>query len=191
MNMNQDEIFDQRIGSLLEKVGDIEPLPLSPERMEALRTLLPAGARTVPRMRLEWRRVADTLWEALAVAYWTGLAMQTETAPLMRGGEDDPAKLRQASLALPRGELLMEIHSGEGREAKLIFSVKGQYAQEDNLSVEVSVDGNLVEVRPLEQKAEITLKGAGEVSVALYAGDEEISTLELDIGEAKDGDHGG
>lgn len=193
MSSDNSDAFEKRLRGLLRKTGDVDVPALTPERLASLRALIPESGIPVPSLSLMWKRVADKTFEILSFVETSGLSFSAPVASVLRGGEQRDAVpyVETASLSLPDGELKVQVLPAGNRRAKLLLSVRGKYAEKDDLSVELSLGRRLIEARPLEQKVEFTLVGTGEFSIVLFSGDEAIGRMSLDIGETRDADDGG
>lgn len=189
MNDDKDNLFEQRLRNLLAKTGDVEVPPLTPERLAALRSLIPASPASKHSLSLVWRRAIGEIKDTLVILKTAGMTIGSAPAPLVRDGETG-SRIDMISCPLPNGELKAQVVPVGNRKAKLILSVKGEYLKRNDLSVELSLGQRLLEARPLEQKAEVTLDGIGSFTVTLFAGDAVVGEMNLDIGEAKDPDNG-
>ena len=181
--MSDDNKFEQRLRNLLQKTGSVDIPPLTQERLESLRTLIPTPIGTLPTLSLVWKQAVNGLSEILALVEASGLYFHNPVAPVLRGDEkheDDPFN-QTISLALPNGELWIQTLPLSDHKAKLLLSIKGRYNESDTLSIELSHGQRLIEARPLEQKAEFTISGFGIYSVALFSENEIIGKLNLKI----------
>lgn len=191
MNDEHDNAFEQRLRNLLAKTEDITVPELSEERLRKLRLLIPRRESTTPYLSLAWRKLAECIHENLAIVKIVGLNPITGVTPAMRNGNGIDNVIEAVSLSLPHGEIVVQVTPSGERKAKALLSVKGRYSGKSDLSVELLRDGRLIEARPLEQKAELTLDGESNFTLILYAGDEAVAKMDLDIGETKDSGHGG
>lgn len=190
MNIDDDEAFEQRLRILLKKTEDVVVPPLTRERLDSLRVMIPSST---PFLSVVWKQMVEGTSEALSLVQSSGLDFSAPVASVLRGGEreKDIPFVKTASLALPNGELRVQILPVGHRQAKLLLSVRGEYVKADDLSVELALGQRLIEARPLEQKVEFTLVGAGEFSITLFAGDAMIGRMNLNIDGARDHDNDG
>lgn len=185
MSNDTNDAFEQRLGNLLKKTGTVDIPPLTCERLESLRTLIPEVGESMPFLSLVWKRIADGVSDTLSLVGASGLSLSTPPVSILRGDEkrDNVPFIETASLTIPNGELQAQILPVGKHRAKLLLTVKGTCAETDDLSVELSLGQRLIEARSLEQKVEFTLSGMGNFSVTLFSGDEAIGRMNLDIGE--------
>lgn len=186
MNNDSDEMFEKRLRYLLSKTKDIRGMDLSSERLQNLRALIPIAAADCPYLSLVWKRLTTDAAEGLSVLKVFGLRIMSEPAPLLRSGENNSAHHNTVLLPLSDGELLARIIPGECRTAKVLLSARGMLQERGDLYVELSFGKKLVEARPLEQKAEVTLPGVGIYRITLFAGDAQLGTISFDIGAEED-----
>lgn len=181
-----DGLFEQRFAESLLRRGKMPVPRLTPERKAALLAEVKAVRENTPALFLIWKRVAGTAGELLTTAKATGMQLVDSPAPVMRGEEGRKSCVESATLPLQCGELRIQAIADGSRRTRLLLSVKGECEQRDDLSVELSLGEDLLEARPLEKKAELTLDGIGEYRLDLFAGREEIATLRLPVGEETD-----
>lgn len=193
MSIDNDEIFEQRLRNLLKRTGNVAVPPLTPERLESLRALIPVSDASIPFLSFLWRHAVDRVGETLSLVESMGLTISSPAVPVIRGeeGKDDASYLETASLTLPDGELRVQILPVAKRRARLLLSVKGACANTEKLSVELLLGDRLIEARPLEQIAEFSLTGSGKFTIVLFSGDEAIGKMRLGIGDAGDSRHDG
>lgn len=184
--MNEDDLFEQRFTDSLLRRGKIAVPPLTPERKASLMASVKAARENSPTLVLTWRRIAGMAGEILTMAETVGLQLIDSPAPVMRDGGEGKSRMESATLPFQGGELHIQAIADEKRRTRLLLSVKGECEQRDDLSVELSLGDDLIEARPLEKKAELTLDGIGDYRLDLFAGSEEIATLRLPIGEEAD-----
>lgn len=181
-----DELFEQRLCFLLAKTRGANGLELTTERMERLRALVPIAPADHPSLTLVWRRMADGIAETLSILRTSDPLCVENSSSLLRDGNESAARLEMVSFPLYGGELRAQVIPGENRSAKVLLSVKGSVAERDDLFVELSLGRRLIEARPLEQKAEVTVNGAGNFGITLFAGDSHLGTIHLNIEAAED-----
>lgn len=186
MTDDSDTLFEQRLRSLLAKVGVVKGRELTAERLERLRALVPMIPAEMPTATLLWRRMGDGITETLSILKTVGLFTACTQSSLLRDGKTDGTRFDRISFPVQDGELLAQVIPGENRSAKVLLSVKGSLAERDDLSVELLLGKRLIEARPLEQKAEVTITGSGDFSIALFAGESSLGTMRLDIGAEED-----
>lgn len=189
MSDDTDEVFEQRVRDMLAKSGDFVIPTITLERLAMLRTLIPnsmSGSSTSrPSLSLIWQCVAGEAKDALIVLKSAGVTIGAAPTPLVRNG-DEESRIDMITCPLPNGEMKARIVPQGDRKAKLIVSVTGEYSKRDDLTVELSQGDRLIEARPMEQKAEVTLAGIGAFTVTLFSGDTVVGEMRLDIGEAKE-----
>lgn len=189
-----DTAFKQRLRDILAKSEDVAVPPLTPARLTALRALIPESmsesSDSDPFLTLAWQRIAGTAGEALVILKAVGVSIASEAAPLVRNGGGDEVRMDVLTYQLLNGELKAQMLPLGWCKAKLMLSVKGECSKMNDLAVELSQDGRLVEARPLEQKTEVTLDGVGQFVVTLLAGSTVIGAMRLNIGIAKDSGNG-
>ena len=188
MSNDNDEGFEHRLRHLLEKTGEVAVPPLSTERMDSLRALVPQPPHRGYHLELVWKKAADKVNEFLEMVQCIGLHTVHAPQPIMRDGQVKPSKADMVSMPLPGGELLVGVESFAQQRARLVLSVKGDLSFDADLSVELSLGQRLIEARPLEQKVEFPLTGTGDFTITLFSGDAVLGEMALRIGEQKAGD---
>lgn len=188
MDTDNDAAFEQRLRHLLAKTNDIVVPELSAERLQRLRSLIPHSSPSFPSLSLIWRKTSDGVRNFLVLVEMIGVHAVCGMAPVLRDGSGGELAINAVSLPLPEGEVVVQVVPIGGRKAKALLSAKGRYSTVNDLSVELLHGGRLVEARPLEQKAELTLGGEGCFTLVLYIGDTAIGRMNVDISGEKDSD---
>lgn len=170
--------FECQLQQLLAKSGKLRYPPLSSERQAYLQTLIPKE-KPQPWLLLRWEKAVDQARNTLALVKSIGVQMIEEPLPLLRGENETTVNL--LTLALPDGELRVQITPLEKQNARLSLSVRGKYQTRTDISVEVTQGDNLIEVRPLELKSEITLPGTGSYTISLLDSNSKIGCVQMDI----------
>lgn len=186
--MFAEDNFEERLSGAFSASERVTVPPLTPERMATLRALVRPMYEDQPVLSLLWRRIADGAGEVLETVRMAGLTNLASPAPVFRGENAGQPQVGVMSLPVQGGELRVEIIPGKSRTARLLLTAKGDFAERDDLSVELSLGDRLLEARPLEQKAELAVAGIGAFTLSLYVGEEIAASLVLDIGTAKDED---
>lgn len=170
--------FEFQLERLLAKSGKLNYPPLSSERLAHLRTMIPKK-KAQPRLLLRWEEIADQAGNTLTIVKSIGLHIIKEPLPLLRG--EGEAMVSLLTLPLPDGELRIQITPLEKQKTRLSLSVRGKYQARNDISVEVTQGANLIEVRPLELKSEVTLSGTGQYTITLLDAKSRIGNVQLDI----------
>lgn len=184
-----DDDFEERLSAAFSKAERVRVPPLTPERKAMLRALVRPAQDGRAVLSLMWRIIADGVEEMLYVVKTKGLVVSPSSAPVFRGDAGGEAQVGVVSLPVQGGELRIQVIPCKNRKARLVLTAKGEFAERDDLSVELALGSRLLEARPLEQKAELSVDGVGAFNLSLYAGDDIVGSVVLDIGMAKgDGD---
>lgn len=181
MNNESETAFEQRLRDILDKTGEVAVPPLTVARLTALRALIPPTQEAKPLLSLVWESLANASEDVLRVVKTVGMAFEILPSPLVRDVDGGVSRIEMITCPLPNGELKAQVISSGSRKAKLVLSIKGDYIKRNDLSVELSLGQRLLEARPLEQKAEVTLDGTGLFIVKIFAGEEIIGEMNLDI----------
>ncbi len=183
----EDDLFEQRFTESFKKRGKIAVPPLAPERKAALIAQVKAMRETTPTLSLTWRRIAESAREVLEITKTIGVQLVTTPAPMMRDSGEGKSRLKSISWPFEGGVLHIQIAEGENRRVHLSLSITGEFEQRDDVSVELSVGEELVTARSMEKKTELAVDGTGTFRLDLFAGEKEVTSLQLPIGE--DADH--
>lgn len=170
--------FEFQLERLLAKSGKLRYPPLSSERRAHLRSFIPKE-KAESWLLLRWEDIADQARNVLTIIKSIGLNIIEEPLPLLRG--EGEASVSLLTLPLPDGELRIQITPLEKQKARLSLSVRGKYQARNDISVEVTQGSNLIEVRPLELKSEVTLLGKGRYTITLLDAKSKIGNVQLDI----------
>ena len=170
--------FESQLQRLLAKSGKLSYPPLSSDRLTYLRTFIPKE-KTEPWLLLCWEEAANQARNVLTVVKAIGLHIIEEPLPLLRG--EGEATVSLLTLPLPDGELRIQITPLEQQKTRLSLAVRGKYQMSNDISVEVTQGSNLIEVRPLELKSEVTLSGTGHYTITLLDAKHRIGNVQVDI----------
>ena len=181
--------FEERLRAMLAKADRVTIPPLSPERLAALRALIPTGQGTCPSLTLTWKKLVNDARHTLVVSMATGLNLLKSPAPIFRDAAAAEPHIETVGIPLQNGEMQAQIIPLDNHKAKVLLSVKGKVAERNDLSVELSLGQKLIEARPLEQKAEVTLHGTGFFKLSIFSGEITLGSMNMNIGIEKDPDH--
>lgn len=188
MTENDDD-FEKRLRAVLARADKAAVPPLTPERLAALRELLPASRPSRPSLALLWKRLRNDARDALVMVTMTGLTGGGDSMPLFRDGDSGETHIDTVAFPLRDGELRVQVIPCDNHRAKALLSVKGLVAERKDLSVELALGERLIEARPLEQKAEVTLDGAGCFRISLFSGETPLGSMDVDIRIVKESGH--
>ena len=181
--------FEERLRAMLAKAEKVVIPPLTSERLASLRALIPDVQSVCPSLTLTWKKLVNDVRHSLVVTAATGLNMLRSPAPVFRDGAAAGAHIETIGFPLQNGEMQAQIIPLDNCKAKVLLSVKGNVAERNDLSVELALGQKLIEARPLEQKAEVTLHGTGFFKLSIFSGETPLGSMNMNIGIEKDPDH--
>ena len=180
--MMNDDDFEQRLGQAFSESRRIVVPPLTRTMRETLHAMRTQSHQPQRMIFLLWRKITTHAEESLTLAKAIGVAVAPVSAPVFRGEGCAESHIGMITVPVAGGEVHIQALPGKNRKTRLVMTAKGNWAAQSDLSVEVALGDRLLEARPLEQKVELSVDGAGAYTVSLSAGESVLGHVILDIG---------